>query len=232
MKRSSAPCIASLLVLFGCVNLDKPENVQRCASTTQGCSDNRDANPATQSDALADKNGATDLGRDQEPDSAVAVDGQQPDRVAEDGASLDADTVDLVLATDVPVEDAPFELDAGEPDLPAVEVALQDAAPVDVPPVRDVLLDVTVDQTRLDTVPANCIQQIIDNGYKAPPALPCSVCNDGNGGSLASKCTGMLDCLEPLGSSSFILCLNRVSGSSRVSDCVNALTRVACPNGY
>jgi hypothetical protein len=79
----------------------------------------------------------------------------------------------------------------------------------------------------------NCITQIIASGYAAGTAPPCSACSDGNGNSLATKCADMLGCLAPPKTSvDYNTCLNAVAGSSRVGNCVNALTSAGCPEGY
>jgi hypothetical protein len=238
---SSFIVCTSLFALVGCVNLDKPENVKRCASTAQGCSDNADA--ALTSDVASDVRG--DLTEDRMPDLAadlpdaspdqsspdvadVGTDSGKADRVSDDVKSFDTQTEDSVVVDLLASPDA--ELDA-----PAAEVARLDAevladgpsAP-DLPPA----LDVTVDQIRVDVQTLTCMQQLIANNFQAPPAPACTACNDGNGNSLAKKCEDMITCLQPLGSGSVTYCLNKVSGSSIVSDCVTALTKAVCPNGF
>lgn len=128
-----------------------------------------------------------------------------------------------------------FVPDLPGPDLPGLDLPAPDL-PAD-PPARDsppdTAPDLGRDLAKNDTGPGNCISQIIANGYAAGTAPACSACNDGNGNSLATKCTGMLDCLAPPKTSAdFTTCLNAVGGSSRVSDCVSALTTAGCPSGY
>jgi len=97
----------------------------------------------------------------------------------------------------------------------------------DGPPNVDVGPDQNPDTT------TNCITPIVDDGYKAGTAPACSECKDSAGGTLASKCTGMLDCLASKGKPALVECLNVVGGSSLVRDCVTALTNAAgCPAAY
>ena len=126
------------------------------------------------------------------------------------------------------------------PDLPSPDLASPDLAAPDLPtdpPTPDsrpaIAPDLGRDLARNDTGSGNCITQIIASGYASGTAPACSACNDGNGNSLATKCTGMLDCLAPPKTSAdFITCLNAVGGSSKVRDCVNTLTTAGCPAGY
>ena len=140
-----------------------------------------------------------------------------------------------LLGPDLPGPDLPG------PDLPGLDSSGPDSLgpdlPADLPAGRDsptdVIPDLASDQVKNDTGAGNCITQIIASGYTAGTAPPCSACNDGNGNSLATKCTGMLGCLAPPKTSAdFTNCLNTVGGSSRVGDCVKALTNAGCPGGY
>jgi hypothetical protein len=245
--------LAVMLFVLGCVNLDKPESVRSCANSPQGCSDNpsakqRDAaaladGPKDLQPGLADASVATDAATTAS-DAAVladrAADGvAQADVVAKLDTGIAYDLQDdrqadglrdlnsVDLPDDVPpTSDLAPPLDVPEPDSPTVDLA---GGGPDVG--RDVLVGL---DAGWDTSPSsNCITQIIGNGYKAGSARPCSACTDGNGGSLATQCTQMLDCLAPPSTSAdFLYCLNYIHGSSLVGDCVNALTKVACPTGY
>jgi hypothetical protein len=246
---------SAALFLFGCVSLDKPENVKICSTSSEGCLDHPapkflDASvgedvKASPDAVRSDTPGAQDAPRDGNPD-AFAVPEAASDRLASPDTGADLiTTMDLLQAPDLPVildlsglgdllavADLPLQLDVSAPDLP-------EPNPVDVGgdvvtdfPVAP-LSDVGIDLGQLDAETGNCITQIIGSGYRAGSAPACSACNDGNGNSLASKCTAMLDCLAPPRTSADdIYCLNHVSGSSRVGDCVTALTKVGCPSGY
>jgi hypothetical protein len=125
---------------------------------------------------------------------------------------------------DVPGPDLP------RPDLPGPDLPTDPPTGRDSPP--DIVPDLGSDQVKNDTGPGNCITQIIAAGYTAGTAPPCSACVE-NGNSLATKCTGMLDCLAPpKTSANFTDCLNFVGGSSPVGSCVTALTTAGCPSGY
>jgi hypothetical protein len=244
------------VLLFGlaCVNLDKPESVRSCANSPQGCSDNptvtpRDAaafadGPNDLQPGLADASVAPDAATTAS-DAAVLAD-RAADRVAQADvvAKLDTGMADgqddgqvdglrdlnsVDLPDDVPVvSDLAPLLDVPEPDSPTVDLG---GGGPDVG--RDGLAGLDAGWDTSPEVSSNCITQIIGNGYKAGSARPCSACTDGNGGSLATQCTQMLDCLAPPSTSSnFLYCLNYIHGSSLVGDCVNALTKVACPTGY
>jgi len=250
--------IASLLLLLGCVNLDKPENVRNCAGSSEGCSDD---NPGPKSDAADGQKSSADT---RFGDAGLTPDGPQanPDGSGDSGSS--PDIVDTLLRRD----SAQVELDAGLAD-GSTEDALVDDVAVDLPfdvqilfdlpapldstmaldlpqpdlPVPDLkdadfqVLDLPPDLT-LDTQPdaqVSCFAQIISNGYKAGSAPACSECRD-NTLSLATKCTQMIDCLAPKPaprtSDVFMLCRNQVGGSTPVGDCVTALAKAGCPNGY
>jgi len=150
---------------------------------------------------------------------------------------LDLATRDL-LRQDLLGHDLPSP-DLASPDLPAPDLPTDPPTP-DLPTdpptpdsQPDIAPDLGRDLARNDTGSGNCITQIIASGYASGTAPACSACNDGNGNSLATKCTGMLDCLAPPKTSAdFITCLNAVGGSSKVRDCVNTLTTAGCPAGY
>jgi hypothetical protein len=117
------------------------------------------------------------------------------------------------------------------PDLPGLD--LSEDLPTGRDSPTDIVPDLAHDQGMNDVLAGNCITQIIAGGYAAGTAPPCSACNDGNGNSLATKCTGMLDCLvPPKTNADYTSCLNAVGGSSKVGDCVNALTTAGCASGY
>jgi hypothetical protein len=247
-----------LLFWFGCVDLDKPENVKACAGSTAGCSDNpRFADAGSDGRALSDawgpdlripQDGVSAEGRDalvlldlpsELPGSPDGTDGAvhpEVTQLGEDAGGTDdaeRDLPDFDTGTvDLVTPDLPELLDLPAaldlPSGPDLPVSL-DLAGLDLAPP----LDVGSDRGRLDTEPVNCILQIISNGYTAGTAPGCVACNDGNGNSLASKCRGMLDCLSPPRTSAdFLFCRNQVSGTVQVGDCVTALTRVGCPTGY
>ena len=271
------------VLLFGCVNLDKPAAVKACASTLQGCSD--EPLPAKRDAASADdvpSNGDLPLVKDtlvaqtdlpsttpdfrntadlapdllaSETGSADTADGRvgpEVNHVIEAGigdlSSLDLATSDLLgqdlLGFDLPRPDLASP-DLPAPDLPGPDLFVPDLAGPDLPapdlptdpPTRDSQPDITPDLrgdlAKNDTGSGNCISQIIASGYAAGTAPACSACNDGNGNSLATKCTGMLDCLAPPKTSAdYTTCLNAVGGSSKVRDCANALTTAGCPGGF
>ena len=150
---------------------------------------------------------------------------------------LDLATRDL-LRQDLLGHDLPSP-DLASPDLPAPDLPTDPPTP-DLPTdpptpdsQPDIAPDLGRDLARNDTGSGNCITQIIASGYASGTAPACSACNDGNGNSLATKCTGMLDCLAPPKTSAdLITCLNAVGGSSKVRDCVNTLTTAGCPAGF
>jgi hypothetical protein len=243
------------LFLFGCVSLDKPGNVKICSSSAEGCLDNPmpkflDASvggdvKASPDTVRSDTPRAQDTPWEGNPE-AFGVPEAASDQLATPDTEDDLiTTADLLLAPDLPVildlpglgdlppvTDLPLQLDASAPDLAEPNPADVGGDLVTDFPV-DPLSDLNLDLGQLDTETGNCITQIISSGYKAGSAPACSGCNDGNGNSLASKCTAMLDCLAPPRTSADSLyCLNHVSGSSRVSDCVTALTKVGCPSGF
>lgn len=268
MKRSRRPSTASSLLvatagvaataglsafLVGCVNLDKPDSVRRCASQG-GCFDNPDAAVAGP-DGPGDTrvNDAFGAGSDAPgPDAVVVPDlpveamrdtADGPGATDEPGVAVDPDAgdsrsgggpdvVDLRPAPDLASPDV-LEFADLAPDL-AISDGVPDQSQADVRPdvagdrvlPTDLPFDLGSDQA------AACIATIVSNGYKAGTAPACSACTDGNGGSLASKCTDMVNCLGTQGPV-FTNCLNAVAGSSRVGDCVSALTKAAgCPAGY
>jgi hypothetical protein len=203
------------------------------------------ANADLATDPLADVTGLTDTA-----DGSVGSSGKDATEVgigdvsSSELANPDLPGPDLpgpdLLGSDVPGPDllgpdlpGPDLLgpDLLGPDLPGPDL------PADLPTGRDsptdIIPDLGRDQAKTDTGPGNCINQIIASGYAAGTAPPCSACNDGNGNSLTTKCTGMLDCLAPPKTSAdFTNCLNAVAGSSKVGDCVTALTTAGCPGGY
>jgi hypothetical protein len=250
-------------LLFGCVSLDKPSTVKACASAPQGCSDEhlpakRDAAitkdapsnddlpsvkdtlvaqsdlPSTTPDLrtipdLATDILASDTGSADTSDGRVGAEvNNVPEAGIGDLSLLDLATRDL-LRQDLLGPDLPSP-DLASPDLPAPDLPTDPPTPDSQP---DIAADLGRDLARNDTGSGNCISQIIASGYASGTAPTCSACNDGNGNSLATKCTGMLDCLAPPKTSAdFITCLNAVGGSSKVRDCVNALTTAGCPAGY
>jgi hypothetical protein len=263
--------LAVLLFSFGCVDLDKPENVRICAGSTAGCSDSpkssdagtdvsKDSADAPVPDApSADGRDALiviDLGSDS-PGVADAVDGLlrtdsiqipvdagEADGPAPDVQELDTGVEDLLTTSDLPValdlsavpdlpplSDLPVVLDLATPDLPGPDGPDVGSDTSDA--LSDTQLDVSPDQGRLDAQPANCVTEIVNNGYKAGTAPACSACNDGHGLVLATQCTGMVDCLVPSRTpADFTNCLNFVHGSSLVSDCVTKLINAGCPAAH
>jgi hypothetical protein len=86
--------------------------------------------------------------------------------------------------------------------------------------------------TSTSTTTGNCITTLINDGYAAGTAPPCSACKEYNT-SLTAQCTGMIDCLAPPKTQASVLdCQHSVGGDSVVADCVSALTTAACPNGF
>jgi hypothetical protein len=247
--RKAGPFALALLVL-GCVNLDKPENVRICASSPQGCSDNPTTKegdaavladgqkdlPPGRADAAVTPDAAKTAGEVAAPSDLTADRSARKDVVA---VEMDAEPDDapanelggpdsVDLPADLPAADLPATTDLPEPDMPTMDLA--DGASelgIDGPVGQDATFDTSPE------VASSCIAQIISNGYKAGSARPCSACTDGNGGSLASQCTQMLDCLAPPSTSAnYLYCLNRIHGSSLVGDCVDVLTKAGCPGGY
>jgi hypothetical protein len=151
------------------------------------------------------------------------------DLTSPDLPGLDLPSPDL-FGPDLPGPDLPGP-DLFGPDLPGLD--LSEDLPTGHDSPTDNVPDLARDQGMNDVLAGNCITQIIAGGYSAGTAPPCSACNDGNGNSLATKCTGMLDCLAPPKTSAdYSNCLNAVSGSSKVGDCVKALTTAGCASGY
>lgn len=246
---STTVTVLYTVLLFGCVNLDKPENVRICAGTPAGCSDN----PVPKSDAsdgqkpspdvkLEDSNGTSDVppglpdagpDRFSSPDVADGV--IRRDSAPVDGGAGDAEDAqgdllpDSPVPLDGPVLDEGGAFDLGKSDLPGPDTA---DAVVDLPSA-----DLTVDVTLLDTPPdvqLNCVAQIVSNSYKAGTHA-CADCWE-NGLSLAAKCSAMMDCLAPKpaprSSGVFTECRNQAGGSMPVNDCVTAIVKDGCPNGY
>jgi hypothetical protein len=246
---------SGVLFLLGCVSLDKPENVKICSSSAEGCLDSPmpkflDASvggdvKASPDTVRSDTPRAQDTPWDGTPDTLSAPEAASDHLAASDTSDDLIATADLLLTPDLPVipdlpglndlppvADLALPLDVSAPDLTVPNPADVGGDLVTDFPV-DPLSDVGLDLGQLDTETGNCITQIIGSGYRAGSAPACAACNDGNGNSLAGKCTAMLDCLAPPRTSADSLyCLNRVSGSSRVSDCVTALTKVGCPSGF
>lgn len=244
---STAIGVLSTVMLLGCVSLDKPENVVKCATSPEGCSDNPTSKPdasdgpkgspdARLEDAPADSPYA-DAGKDASPDAPDSV--MRDSRLVDLGDGLGEPDAQPDLSPDLPVpldlswldEGASFDL--GKSDLPIPDAV--DSG--DVAPDLS-LADVFVDTAPLDTQPdvqTNCVAQIASNGYAAGAAPACSECHDNNL-SLAKQCTGMIDCLAtkpaPRGLGAFMDCQNQVAGSSLVGDCAVALVKAGCPNGY
>jgi hypothetical protein len=246
-----AGTLASLMLAIGCVNLDKPDDVRMCAGSPEGCSDNphpKQADAAPPADGQNDSSSgladaAADAGRTDSDGRGGA------DRAAERIVSADA-VADV--ETGIADQSQSFEVrdsDSGaDPDLPAdllVSADLPafsdapgpDLATMDVPSGLDLGIDRLVSRDfGYDTSPevsSSCVAQIVANGYQAGSAPACSACNDGNGGSLASPCMQMLDCLlPPSTSASYLYCLNSIHASSLVDNCVSALTKAGCPSGY
>lgn len=150
-----------------------------------------------------------------------------------DLTSLDLPGLDLPrldsFGPDLPGPDLPGP-DLFGPDLPGLD--LSEDLPTGRDSPTDIVPDLARDQVMNDGFAGNCITQIIADGYAAGTAPPCSECIE-NGSSLAAKCTGMLDCLAPPKTNAdYTNCLNTVGGSSKVGDCVSALTTAGCPSGY
>ncbi len=74
---------------------------------------------------------------------------------------------------------------------------------------------------------ANCITAIVNAGYMAGTAPPCSACMDQNHNSFETKCTMMIDCMaakpQPCNGNCELNCLHSVSGSGPLQGCVDAL---------
>jgi hypothetical protein len=83
-----------------------------------------------------------------------------------------------------------------------------------------------------DSGSGSCITKLINDGYAAGTAPPCSVCIE-NGTSKTDKCTKMIDCLAPPKTQADVTnCQNTVGADSVVGGCVFALTTDACPSGF
>jgi hypothetical protein len=242
----------SLLLLSACVSLEKPDSVKICSSAPQGCSNNSTSN-TTDSAAPADAGGAfSDAGpRDTwlaaDADATVVADLGSDQPILADakdfGAQQDADSGspnDDVESRDLlAIGDLPVPPDLRTPDSPVADMATPDTiawAPdlgPDLPVAVDLAMDCGPDLQNKDVgsdgTSANCITQIVADGYAAGSAQPCSKCND-NGNPLETACIRMLDCLKPPKHSTDKLdCLHAVSGSSVVAACVDELIKVACP---
>jgi hypothetical protein len=76
---------------------------------------------------------------------------------------------------------------------------------------------------------SNCVTTLINNGYAAGPAIPCSMCRE-NAMSRAQLCMDIIDCIAPRYpcTGCFTDCSNMNGGSGPVMDCVNALVTAAC----
>lgn len=83
-----------------------------------------------------------------------------------------------------------------------------------------------------DTAAANCVQQIINNGYSFGTIPPCSVCVE-NQTSRAKQCADIIDCLQvhyPCTGNCTNTCNNAAQASSIAIGCAYALTTAAnCP---
>ncbi len=246
----------SALTSFGCVNLSKPADVEACAKTST-CSDEpgrapapepgRDGavlrdGPSTPDLSVADAADAAGDPPSTTSDSPIVTDVRSdttsaPDTRSDSGGNDIAPAVE-VGGRDQGVGDAPNASADLAPEAgaePGTEAGAESGPEPGREPGPEPGPEPAPEPGRDGGSPdaGNCITQIISDGYAAGTAAPCSACNDGNGNSLATKCTGMLDCLVPPSTESdFTRCLNLVGGSSRVTDCVTALTTVACPTGY
>jgi hypothetical protein len=196
---------ASAPLLYGCVGLDKPAIVEACAASSEGCVDHTTPKSL---DAAVGVDSKRDPDANPGLDASIVLDGGGADGMVDTGQDL-VTMADISIGSDLPLG----------PDLASTDL--------------DTLSDAGDDLVQLDAEPANCITKIISNGYKSGSVPACSACNDGNGSSLAAKCTAVLDCLLPPRTSlDFTYCQNSVGGSSRVRDCASALAADGCPNGY
>ncbi len=258
VRRSTVPAmlaISGAIAAFshGCVSLEKPGKVQACANSSAGCSDD---NAPSSRDAAVDASGGQSDGG-QSGDTAIRTGADAQPDLASPGSPDGPGAPDKVSTA---LEAQPYEAQApdgtaGAPDLrPPADLAILDQMPADL--LADLPADLPADLAtdRVESVPdvfvgrdvpadgpgdttsdqaTNCVSTIVANGYKAGTAPACSACTDGNGGSLATKCEKMLDCLDAKGTPALTDCLNAVAGSSLVSACVTALTKAAgCPAGY
>ena len=162
-----------------------------------------------------------------------------------DGGSVDGGGGD---ALDAPIGGNDAAIDSGSVDTGTVTVVDSGALDegMDVPSIdtTPVFLDAEIDTTVLDVgtydgnldTSANCIQQIVDNGYASGIIPACSSCSD-NGTSLQSKCEGTITCLLTSNAGGFCKddtgncrtnCLNSVGASGVVATCVANLVSDAC----
>lgn len=228
---TSPVALAALFALVGCVDLKKPENVQHCSDSAQGCSDKADAAPGL--DSAADVTGDVAT-----PDLAADVADAGRDRVEPDAVDAITDSAKADTGPDAPKPDAAADLPSS-PDLEGQDTAADEPERLDAEVVVDLrpssdlppVLDVTPDQTSVDVHTPTCLEVLKDNGYQAPPAPACSACYDNNT-PMVDKCTKLIDCLIPLGSKAFVDCQNKVGAGSVAISCVTALTNAACPSGY
>ena len=83
-----------------------------------------------------------------------------------------------------------------------------------------------------DTAAANCVQQIINNGYAVGTTPACSACVE-NQTSRAKQCTDIIDCLQthyPCTGNCATNCYNGAGAGSVGIGCAdNLLTAAACP---
>jgi hypothetical protein len=83
-----------------------------------------------------------------------------------------------------------------------------------------------------DTGSGSCMAKLINDGYAAGTAAPCSACKE-NGIPKTALCTKMIDCLAPPKTQASVLeCQNSVGADSVVAACVSPLTAAACPGGF
>jgi len=146
-----------------------------------------------------------------------------------DGGSSDA--LDAPMGIDVAIDSASVDTGTVSLDVGALDMG-EDAPEVDMA----VSLDTGIDMTALDVggmdASANCIQRIVDNGYAAGTAAPCSACHD-NSVNLTTICQNAVNCLitTPCASNDNncrTTCLNNVGASSVAATCVNDLVTAAC----
>jgi len=126
-------------------------------------------------------------------------------------------------------------LDSSVVDAEAIDTVVVLDADLDAEKL-DVAKDGPADVAFNDVAPGNCLQQIVNNGYKASDQLACSSCQGSQNQSLQSQCTSMIDCLlaancrDQDAGNCWVDCRNALSGDQiSAGDCVQLIVATACP---
>jgi hypothetical protein len=240
--------LVPVLLVLGCVDLTQPANVSACSgSSDQPCvdhaltpsSDAPEVPPNSDAPVLPSPDGPQS-GADGPPllaDTSVAV----PDTPVARADVFQASDIPLVTdvraASDVTIApDVVPDILKGSPD--ASPDTRADATTAVAPDLGleigpETAPDAGHDSGGGPVTPATCIQRlIIDNGYAFGATRPCSACYE-NGSSLASLCTGILDCLQkhaPCTGDCSTGCNNSVGASGVAITCAQDLAKAAaCP---